>query len=121
MLAACFTYLTLILIMFGEESLQAVDLLAVLYSVCPCIVQGLEGRSNNPVSLLMDTLNHPCADLGLELPSLLEWRRHPECQVDHIVLGKGPPGGSWQVILRKLVIINLLKPNDIYIYIYIYI
>jgi hypothetical protein len=36
----------------------------------------------------------------------LGWRRHPECQVDHIVLGKGPPGGSWQVILRKLVIGN---------------
>ena len=96
--------------MFGKESLQAVDLctsaLAVSYTVCPCMVQGLEGRSNNPVSLLMDTLNHPCADLGLELPSLLEWRRHPECQVDHIVLGKGPPGGSWQVILRKLVIVT---------------
>lgn len=110
MLAACFTYLTLILIMSGEESLQAVDFctnaMAVLYSVCPCMMQGLEGRSNNPVSLLMDTLNHPCADLGLELPSLLGWRRHPECQVDHIVLGKGPPGGSWQVILRKLVIGN---------------
>jgi len=102
-LALCLTYLTLILIILGEDSVQAVDLLrtnavAVLYSVCPCMVQGLEGRSNNPVSLLMDTLNHPCADLGLELPSLLEWHRHPECQVDHIVLGKGPPGGSWQVI-----------------------
>jgi hypothetical protein len=102
-LAACFAYLTLILIVCGEDSVQAVDLLctnalAILYSVCLCIVQGLEGRSNNPVSLLMDTLNHPCADLGLELPSLLEWRRHPECQVDHIVLGKGPPGGFWQVI-----------------------
>ena len=105
MLAAWFTFLTLILIMFGVEALQEVDLctsaLAVLYSVCTCMVQGLEGRSNNPVSLLMDTLNHPCADLGLELPSLLEWHRHPECQVDHIVLGKGPPGGSWQVILSS--------------------
>jgi hypothetical protein len=93
--------------MYEEESVQPVDLftntLAVLCNVFPCMLQGLEGRSNNPVSLLMDTLNHPCADLGLELPSLLEWRYHPECQVDHIVLGKGPPGGSWQVILRKLV------------------
>lgn len=66
--------------------------------------QGLEGRSNNPVSLLMDTLNHPCADLGLELPSLLEWHHHPECQVDHIVIGKGPPGGSWQVMLFMLLL-----------------
>lgn len=68
------------------------------------MVQGLEGRSDNPVSLLMDTLNHPCADLGLELPSLLEWHHHPECQVDHIVLGKGPPGGSWQVMSFVLLI-----------------
>jgi hypothetical protein len=93
--------------MYDDESVQAVDLctntVAVMYNVFPCMVKGLEGRSNNPVSLLMDTLNHPCADLGLELPSLLEWRCHPESQVDHIVLGKGPPGGSWQVILRKLV------------------
>ncbi|XP_069687626.1 oxidative stress-induced growth inhibitor 1-like isoform X1 [Periplaneta americana] len=69
--------------------------------------QGLEGRSNNPVSLLMDTLNHPCADLGLELPSLLEWRHHPECQVDHIVLGKGPPGGSWQAMDGNVLTISL--------------
>jgi hypothetical protein len=68
------------------------------------MVQGLEGRSNNPVSLLMDTLNHPCADLGLELPSLLEWHHHPGCQVDHIVIGKGPPGGSWQVMLFMLLL-----------------
>lgn len=69
--------------------------------------QGLEGRSNNPVSLLMDTLNHPCADLGLELPSLLEWHHHPECQVDHIVIGKGPPGGSWQAMDGNVLTISL--------------
>ncbi|KAJ9593171.1 hypothetical protein L9F63_015268, partial [Diploptera punctata] len=69
--------------------------------------QGLEGRSSNPVSLLMDTLIHPCADLGLELPSLLEWRYHPECQVDHIVLGKGPPGGSWQAMDGNVLTISL--------------
>lgn len=69
--------------------------------------QGLEGRSNNPVSLLMDTLNHPCADLGLELPSLLDWHGHPECQVDHIVLGKGLPGGSWQAMDGNVLTISL--------------
>lgn len=59
--------------------------------------QGLEGRTSHPVSLLMDALVHPGADLGMELPSLLQWRHHPERQVDHVVLGTSPPGGAWQV------------------------
>lgn len=59
------------------------------------LAEGLEGRSTNPVSLLLDSLEHPCADLGMELPSMLEYKANPNTQVDHIVLGKGPPGGSW--------------------------
>nr|CAD7402052.1 unnamed protein product [Timema cristinae] len=69
--------------------------------------QGLEGRSNNPMSLLSDMLMHPYADVGLDLPSLLEWRHHPEHQVDHIVLGKGPPGGAWQVMDANILTISL--------------
>lgn len=42
---------------------------------------GLEGRSTNPISLLLDALEHPCADLGLEIPSLIEWRRDLDHQV----------------------------------------
>ena len=60
-------------------------------------IQGLEGRSTNPVSLLLDALQKPEADLGLELPSLLEWRHVEEGKVDHVVLGRGKPGGIWQV------------------------
>ena len=60
-------------------------------------IQGLEGRSNNPVSLLLDALQKPEADLGTELPSLLEWRQVEEGKVDHVVLGRGKPGGIWQV------------------------
>lgn len=37
---------------------------------------GLEGRSTNPVSLLLDSLTHPCADIGLEIEPLIEWRRN---------------------------------------------
>lgn len=59
------------------------------------LATGLEGRSTNPVSLLLDSLQHPCADLGLELPSMLEYKYHPDKQIDHVVLGKGPAGGSW--------------------------
>lgn len=36
---------------------------------------GLEGRTTNPVSLLLDALVHPCADIGLEMESLVEWRK----------------------------------------------
>lgn len=59
------------------------------------LADGLEGRSTNPVSLLLDSLQHPCADLGMELPCMVEYKFHPEKEIDHLVLGRGPPGGSW--------------------------
>lgn len=59
------------------------------------LADGLEGRSTNPVSLLLDSLQHPCADLGMELPCMVEYKNHPEKEIDHLVLGRGPPGGSW--------------------------
>uniref|UniRef100_A0A1B0CRY7 Oxidative stress-induced growth inhibitor 2 n=1 Tax=Lutzomyia longipalpis TaxID=7200 RepID=A0A1B0CRY7_LUTLO len=59
------------------------------------LADGLEGRSTNPVSLLLDSLTHPCADLGIELPSMLHYKYHPEKKIDHIVIGKGKAGGSW--------------------------
>lgn len=36
---------------------------------------GLEGRTTNPVSLLLDALAHPCADIGLEMEPLIEWKK----------------------------------------------
>lgn len=59
------------------------------------LADGLEGRSTNPVSLLLDSLQNPCADIGMTLPSMLHYRRHDDRHIDHVVLGKGPPGGSW--------------------------
>ena len=49
------------------------------------------------MSLLFDALLHPDADLGIENPPLLEWKFLPHLEVDHIVLGKGKPGGAWKV------------------------
>ncbi|XP_063237360.1 oxidative stress-induced growth inhibitor 1-like [Bacillus rossius redtenbacheri] len=69
--------------------------------------QGLEGRSRSPVSLLADMLAHPCADLGLDHPSLLEWRAEPRMRADHVVLGKGPPGGVWQTMDGNVLTISL--------------
>ncbi len=59
---------------------------------------GLEGRSANPVALLFDSLTHPDADIGMETASMLKWRRHEDKAIDHVVLGKMPVGGAWQVI-----------------------
>lgn len=70
-----------------QKSLVAHDLFS--------LADGLEGRSTNPVSLLLDSLQHPCADLGMELPCMVEYKYHPEKEIDHLVLGRGPPGGSW--------------------------
>lgn len=68
---------------------------------------GLEGRSNNPVSLLLDALQKPDADLGVELPSLLQWRRVDQGRVPHVVLGRGKPGGIWQTLDGGLLTVSL--------------
>lgn len=60
------------------------------------LAMGCEGRSNNPVSVFFDCLNHPGADMGEERPSLLRWESRPDLKVNHLVIGKGRPGGCWQ-------------------------
>ena len=64
-----------------------------LESLC----EGLEGRSNNPVALLFDHLFHPDADLGLDNPSVLDWKFEEQLEIPHVVLGKSKTGGTWQV------------------------
>ncbi|XP_028174694.1 oxidative stress-induced growth inhibitor 1-like isoform X1 [Ostrinia furnacalis] len=59
------------------------------------LAEGLEGRSQNPIPLLMDNLLRPCADLGIPADPLIEWKYDVEKQISHIVLGRGPPGGAW--------------------------
>ena len=58
---------------------------------------GVEGRSWNPVAVLYDMLSHPHADMGVIAPSALRWKHHPQHKIDHVVLGRGKPGGVWQV------------------------
>ncbi|XP_015601511.1 oxidative stress-induced growth inhibitor 2 [Cephus cinctus] len=79
-----------------------------------CLSSGLEGRSGGrPLALLMDQLQHPCVDAGLDLPSLLTWKSvedHPEHKIiDHVVLGKGPPGGAWQSMDPNVLTISLSR------------
>lgn len=70
------------------------------------LANGLEGRSTNPISLLMDTLAQPYADVGLELNPLIEWRKDGK-EIDHVVLGKGPPGGSWHDMDPNILTLSL--------------
>ncbi|XP_043247767.1 oxidative stress-induced growth inhibitor 1-like [Colletes gigas] len=77
-----------------------------------CLSSGLEGRiGGRPLAVLMDQLQHPCVDAGLDLPSLLTWKsleQHPEHKViDHVVLGKGQPGGAWQTMDPNVLTISL--------------
>ncbi|KAG8201182.1 hypothetical protein JTE90_028837 [Oedothorax gibbosus] len=72
-----------------------------------CLSDGLEGRSLNPISVLFDTLVRPQADLGIENPSVLSWKYDSRKAVDHIVLGKGYPGGSWQRMDSSTLTISL--------------
>lgn len=80
------------------------------------LADGLEGRSTNPVSLLvskcqmspfdvydevrydanaifflhsneqLDSLQNPCADLGMDVPSMLCYKYHPDKEVSHLSL-----------------------------------
>lgn len=53
-------------------------------------------------------MTHPGADMGLEWPSLLNWRKTNR-SVDHVVLGKGHPGGAWQVRTFCTIVAQHLK------------
>uniref|UniRef100_A0A914WUV0 FAD/NAD(P)-binding domain-containing protein n=1 Tax=Plectus sambesii TaxID=2011161 RepID=A0A914WUV0_9BILA len=53
------------------------------------------GRSAHPLSVLYDSLVRPDADLGHEHASSLRWEHKTEQRVPHVVIGAGPPGGSW--------------------------
>ncbi|XP_044264390.1 oxidative stress-induced growth inhibitor 2-like [Tribolium madens] len=70
------------------------------------LADGIEGRSTNPVSLLLDALLHPCADIGLEMEPLVEFKK-VGAEIDHVVLGKGPPGGSWHKMDPYILTLSL--------------
>lgn len=57
----------------------------------------MEGRCKNHISNLVDALNHPNAEVEIGRVSLLEYQCLPEKCVDHVIIGKGEPGGLWQV------------------------
>ncbi|XP_051170022.1 oxidative stress-induced growth inhibitor 1-like [Leptopilina boulardi] len=74
---------------------------------------GLDGRGSRPLARLMDQLQHPCTDAGMDFPSLLTWKSPEQCPdhkiVDHVVLGKGPPGGAWHSLDPNILTISLSR------------
>ena len=78
----------------NEEHMKS-DEISLVEQDLEVLCNGLEGRSINPVAVLFDTLQRPDADFGSDQPSCLEWRYSSSNSVDHIVLGKGRPGGAW--------------------------
>ncbi|XP_057325558.1 oxidative stress-induced growth inhibitor 2-like [Microplitis mediator] len=78
------------------------------------LATGVEGRGTcRPLALLLDQLQHPCVDAGLNLPGLLSWRsaeHFPQQKVvNHVVLGKGPPGGAWHFMDPNVLTISLSR------------
>ncbi|XP_073986411.1 oxidative stress-induced growth inhibitor 2-like isoform X2 [Rhodnius prolixus] len=67
--------------------------------------QGIEGRGSSAVGSLLDAMLHPGADQGLDLDPLIEWRCHK--RIDHVVIGKGPPGGAWQAMDSNILTLSL--------------
>ncbi|XP_013395871.1 oxidative stress-induced growth inhibitor 2 [Lingula anatina] len=68
---------------------------------------GIEGRSTNPVAVLLDSLNHPGADTGLNNTSVLKWQLHKNRHIPHVVLGKTLPGGAWQMMEGNMQTLSL--------------
>ena len=61
----------------------------------PALAAGLRGRSNNPLALFFDALQHPGVDQGRPLESCLALEAGAEAgaQLRHLVLDPAPPGG----------------------------
>uniref|UniRef100_S4RB55 Oxidative stress induced growth inhibitor 1 n=1 Tax=Petromyzon marinus TaxID=7757 RepID=S4RB55_PETMA len=86
-----------------EENLHTSILEQDLEYLC----EGLEGRSANPVALLLDSLLHPDADCGADLPSPIRWEPEPHRAIPHVVLGKGAPGGAWNAMDTSMQTLSL--------------
>ncbi|XP_053479341.1 oxidative stress-induced growth inhibitor 2 isoform X2 [Ictalurus furcatus] len=89
------------------QKLQKAKHLPIIEQDLEYLCEGLEGRSGNPVAVLFDTLLHPNADLGFEIPSVLQWKLEKQHHIPHVVLGKGKPGGAWHAMEGSILTISL--------------
>ncbi|KAH0567505.1 oxidative stress-induced growth inhibitor 1-like [Cotesia glomerata] len=96
------------------ENTERKSLLECTREELEILATGVEGRGTcRPLALLMDQLQHPCVDSGLNLPGLITWKSAEHCSrqkiVNHVVLGKGPPGGAWQFMDPNVLTISLSR------------
>uniref|UniRef100_A0A3B4BA71 Oxidative stress induced growth inhibitor family member 2 n=1 Tax=Periophthalmus magnuspinnatus TaxID=409849 RepID=A0A3B4BA71_9GOBI len=89
------------------RKLQEMNVKSISFQDLEYLSEGLEGRSRNPVAVLFDTLLHPNADFGYELPSVLQWRRDKTQSIPHLVLGRSTPGGAWHAMEGSMLTISL--------------
>ncbi|XP_062847971.1 oxidative stress-induced growth inhibitor 2 isoform X2 [Trichomycterus rosablanca] len=89
------------------QKLQEAKHLPITEQDLEYLCEGLEGRSENPVAVLFDTLLHPNADMGFELPPVLQWKMEKQNHIPHLVLGKGTPGGAWHAMEGSMLTISL--------------
>ena len=59
------------------------------------------------MALLFDQLMHPNADLGAEQEPCLKWCHHGNKAIKHLVVGCGPPGGSWHNMKESQLTLSL--------------
>ncbi|XP_030226504.1 oxidative stress-induced growth inhibitor 2 isoform X1 [Gadus morhua] len=89
------------------QKLQQAKNLPITEQDLEYLSEGLEGRSGNPVAVLFDTLMHPNADFGYELPPVVQWKRDKQQQIPHLVLGSATPGGAWHAMEGSMLTISL--------------
>ncbi|CAL8360775.1 unnamed protein product [Arctogadus glacialis] len=89
------------------QKLQQAKHLPITEQDLEYLSEGLEGRSGNPVAVLFDTLMHPNADFGYELPPVVQWKRDKQQQIPHLVLGSATPGGAWHAMEGSMLTISL--------------
>ena len=56
------------------------------------------------MALLFDALHHPDSDVDVNgaQPPRLRWAHEPARARSHLVIGRGPPGGSWAAMHEDL-------------------
>uniref|UniRef100_A0A146LQ60 Oxidative stress-induced growth inhibitor 2 n=2 Tax=Lygus hesperus TaxID=30085 RepID=A0A146LQ60_LYGHE len=72
------------------------------------LAQCVESRGGStPLGHLLDHLVRPGADAGLRLPPVVDWSDHPTRSLSHVVIGKGPPGGTWKKMDGRTMTLSL--------------
>ncbi|KAF6197609.1 hypothetical protein GE061_008574 [Apolygus lucorum] len=72
------------------------------------LAQCVETRvGSSPLGHLLDHLVRPGADAGLRLPPIVDWVDHPSRALSHVVVGKGPPGGTWKKMDGRTMTLSL--------------